>query len=81
MFMPTNIAARAAVEAVGFSPGDLLDWPGVPIMFSFSDLDGNRFYVSELNASYVTIRVVGPRRDAGRTVVAGSVPASSPGGP
>jgi hypothetical protein len=40
-------AARAAVEAVGFTPGELLDWPGVPLMFSFLDGDGNRFYVSE----------------------------------
>ena len=40
-------AAHDTVGAVGFQAGDLLDWPGVPLMFSFSDLDGNRFYVSE----------------------------------
>jgi hypothetical protein len=40
-------AARAAVEAAGFEVGELLDWPNVPLMFSFVDLDGNRFYVSE----------------------------------
>ena len=40
-------AARDAVAAVGFDVGDLLDWPGVPLMFSFADADGNRFYVSE----------------------------------
>ena len=40
-------AAHAAVTAVGFDPGDLLDWPQVPLMFSFTDVDGNRFYVSE----------------------------------
>ena len=40
-------AARAAVEAAGFDAGELLDWPGVPLMFSFVDVDGNRFYVSE----------------------------------
>jgi len=40
-------AARAAVEQVGFTAGELLDWPGVPLMFSFADRDGNRFYVSE----------------------------------
>jgi hypothetical protein len=39
--------ARAAVEGAGLDAGELLDWPGVPLMFSFLDLDGNRFYVSE----------------------------------
>ena len=43
-------AARAAVEAAGFDAGELLDWPDVPLMFSFVDLDGNRFYVSETSA-------------------------------
>jgi hypothetical protein len=40
-------AARAAVEGAGLDAGELLDWPDVPLMFSFVDLDGNRFYVSE----------------------------------
>jgi catechol 2,3-dioxygenase-like lactoylglutathione lyase family enzyme len=40
-------AARDIVAAVGLDVGDLLDWPGVPLMFSFVDFDGNRFYVSE----------------------------------
>jgi predicted enzyme related to lactoylglutathione lyase len=40
-------AAHAAVEAAGLDAGELLDWPGVPLMFSFIDPDGNRFYVSE----------------------------------
>ena len=44
-------AARAAVEAAGLDAGELLDWPDVPLMFSFVDLDGNRFYVSETSAS------------------------------
>jgi hypothetical protein len=44
-------AAHAAVGAVGLGAGDLLDWPGVPLMFSFVDLDGNRFYVSETSVS------------------------------
>jgi hypothetical protein len=39
--------AHAAVAAAGLAVGDLLDWPNVPLMFSFVDLDGNRFYVSE----------------------------------
>jgi hypothetical protein len=44
-------AAHAAVEAAGLDAGELLDWPNVPLMFSFLDLDGNRFYVSESSAS------------------------------
>ena len=44
-------AAHAAVAAAGLDVGDVLDWPGVPLMFSFVDLDGNRFYVSETSAS------------------------------
>jgi hypothetical protein len=44
-------AAYAAVEAAGLDAGELLDWPGVPLMFSFVDFDGNRFYVSETSAS------------------------------
>jgi hypothetical protein len=43
-------AAHAVVEAVGFDAGQLLDWPNVPLMFSFVDPDGNRFYVSETSA-------------------------------
>jgi hypothetical protein len=44
-------AARATVEAAGLHAGELLDWPGVPLMFSFVDVDDNRFYVSETQAS------------------------------
>lgn len=44
-------AARGAVQTAGLEAGDLLDWPGVPLMFSFVDPDGNRFYVSEAPAS------------------------------
>jgi hypothetical protein len=44
-------AARDAVAAAGLDADDLLDWPGVPLMFSFVDPDGNRFYVSETAAS------------------------------
>jgi hypothetical protein len=39
--------AHDAVAAAGLAAGELLDWPGVPLMFSFEDPDGNRFYVSE----------------------------------
>jgi hypothetical protein len=44
-------AAHAAVEAAGLDAGELLDWPNVPLMFSFVDIDGNRFYVSEISVS------------------------------
>ena len=40
-------AAHDAVGATGLRPDELLDWDGVPLMFSFLDHDGNRFYVSE----------------------------------
>jgi catechol 2,3-dioxygenase-like lactoylglutathione lyase family enzyme len=44
-------AAHAAVEGAGLDAGELLDWPNVPLMFSFVDPDGNRFYVSETSVS------------------------------
>jgi hypothetical protein len=40
-------AAHARVAELGCAPGEVLDWPEVPLMFSFTDPDGNRFYVSE----------------------------------
>jgi glyoxalase/bleomycin resistance protein/dioxygenase superfamily protein len=40
-------AAHAAVAALGLDAGELLDWETAPLMFSFVDQDGNRFYVSE----------------------------------
>ena len=43
--------AHAAVATAGLDVGDLLDWPDVPLMFSFVDPDGNRFYVSETSTS------------------------------
>ena len=43
--------AHAAVRAAGLEAGELVDWPGVPLMFSFVDPDGNRLYVSEAPAS------------------------------
>jgi hypothetical protein len=39
--------ARDDVAAAGATPGDLIEWPGVPLMFSFDDVDGNRLYVVE----------------------------------
>jgi catechol 2,3-dioxygenase-like lactoylglutathione lyase family enzyme len=40
-------AARDELLALGLDVGELLDWPTAPLMFSFSDLDGNRLYVAE----------------------------------
>jgi hypothetical protein len=40
-------AAHAGVIELGLDAGELLDWETAPLMFSFSDYDGNRFYVSQ----------------------------------
>jgi len=40
-------AAHAAVIELGLDAGELLDWETAPLMFSFTDYDGNRFYVSQ----------------------------------
>lgn len=44
---PDARAAHTRVAELGFTPGELLDWDTAPLMFSFTDPDGNRFYVSE----------------------------------
>jgi hypothetical protein len=44
-------AAHAQLGDLGLSVGDLLDWDTAPLMFSFCDFDGNRFYVSEESAA------------------------------
>ncbi|HEY6533951.1 MAG TPA: VOC family protein [Acidimicrobiales bacterium] len=44
---PDAAAAHARVSSQGLDVGELLDWDSVPLMFSFLDPDGNRFYVSE----------------------------------
>lgn len=44
---PDARAAHEALRARGLSVGELLDWDTAPLMFSFRDPDGNRFYVSE----------------------------------
>jgi len=41
-------AAHASVIELGLAAGDLLDWETAPLMFSFTDYDGNRFYVSQV---------------------------------
>jgi catechol 2,3-dioxygenase-like lactoylglutathione lyase family enzyme len=45
--VPDAIAERQALADRKVSVGDLLQWPGVPTMFTFDDPDGNRFYVLE----------------------------------
>ncbi|HTU87747.1 MAG TPA: VOC family protein [Solirubrobacteraceae bacterium] len=35
-------AVHAELEARGVDVGEILRWPGVPAMFAFGDLDGNR---------------------------------------
>src|SRR3954462_15993002 len=42
---PDARATHEAVRAAGLEAGELLDWESAPLMFSFLDLDGNRFYV------------------------------------
>jgi catechol 2,3-dioxygenase-like lactoylglutathione lyase family enzyme len=44
---PDARVAHAAVQDAGLEAGELVDWPTAPLMFSFLDPDGNRFYVSE----------------------------------
>jgi catechol 2,3-dioxygenase-like lactoylglutathione lyase family enzyme len=40
-------ATHASLADKGLDVGELLDWESTPLMFSFLDPDGNRFYVSE----------------------------------
>ncbi|MET0145113.1 MAG: VOC family protein [Ilumatobacteraceae bacterium] len=50
-FVSTDAAAdHASMVDRGVDVGELLRWPGVPLMFSFRDLDGNAFYLSEPDA-------------------------------
>ncbi len=47
LIAPDARTAHADLQALGLTVGELLDWPTAPLMFSFSDPDGNRLYVSE----------------------------------
>ncbi len=47
---PDARAAHAALAGRGLTVGELLDWPTAPLMFSFLDPDGNRFYVTQDHA-------------------------------
>lgn len=40
-------AAHARVADLGLDAGELLDWESAPLMFTFTDHDGNRFYVTQ----------------------------------
>ena len=44
---PDADAEHASMAEHGVDVGELLRWPGVPPMFSFRDIDGNTFYLSE----------------------------------
>ena len=39
--------AHATLDELGLEVGQLLDWETAPLMFSFLDPDGNRYYVTE----------------------------------
>jgi lactoylglutathione lyase len=43
--VPDATAEYAALHDRGVEVGELLEWDGVPPMFTFDDPDGNRFYV------------------------------------
>ncbi len=40
-------AEHASMSEHGVEVDEILRWPGVPAMFSFRDIDGNRFYLAE----------------------------------
>ena len=47
-FVSTDATAEhASMTEQGVDVGELLAWPGVPLMFSFKDIDGNTFYLAE----------------------------------
>jgi len=43
--VPDAEAEHDAMRQRGIEVGELLRWPGVPPMFEFKDLDGNRFVI------------------------------------
>jgi catechol 2,3-dioxygenase-like lactoylglutathione lyase family enzyme len=47
LITPDARAAHAVLSAKGLDVGELLDWDSAPLMFSFCDYDGNRFYAGE----------------------------------
>ena len=47
LLTPDARAAHERLGGLGLEVGELLDWETAPLMFSFTDHDGNRLYVSE----------------------------------
>ena len=47
LLTPDARAAHATLAARALTVGELLDWETAPLMFSFCDPDGNRFYVTQ----------------------------------
>lgn len=45
---PDARASHDTVIELGLDAGELLDWETAPLMFSFTDYDGNRFYASQV---------------------------------
>lgn len=51
-FVATDAEAEhASMMAAGVDVDELLRWPGVPVMFSFRDPDGNTFYLADPDLS------------------------------
>jgi catechol 2,3-dioxygenase-like lactoylglutathione lyase family enzyme len=48
MASPDAKAAHQHFLDAGVDTGELLEWPGVPPMFSLRDPDGNRLYISQV---------------------------------
>jgi catechol 2,3-dioxygenase-like lactoylglutathione lyase family enzyme len=46
---PDARVAHQIIRSLGLDAGELLDWESAPLMFSFVDADGNRFYVTEVS--------------------------------
>lgn len=47
LLTPDARAAHATLTGRGLDVGEVLDWPSTPLMFTFTDLDGNRLYAVE----------------------------------
>ncbi len=47
LITPNARAARDELAGLGLEVGELLDWDTAPLMFSFTDYDGNRLYVTQ----------------------------------
>ena len=45
--VPDARVEHTAMRERGVAVGDLMEWDGVPPMFTFDDPDGNRFYIVE----------------------------------